>query len=297
MFERFTEPARRVVFLARDAAMNAGNPEIGLDHLVFTLTQVDPALWRTTSSQAGVNVALQLKFLLARDAANHGPLPPSANIPVSKEAKEALRLAEVEAAEMHSEVIGTDHILLGVLKAGGAFKQYGVSYELALARILEEMARPRENEFQVHETFQRFTEKARRVVFFARYEASAAHDHSIEPEHLLLGLLREDKELWRLLAGPDFDSTLAIELRSAVPVKDAPEIPTSVDMPLSEGAKNTLRCAEAEAKKSIDAGHILLGLLKTGGDHPLFEILKQRGITYETVRARLPDETAGSAGA
>ena len=41
--------------------------------------------------------------------------------------------------------------------------------------------------------FERYTEKARRVIFFARYEASQFGAPAIEPEHLLLGLMREDK--------------------------------------------------------------------------------------------------------
>ena len=43
--------------------------------------------------------------------------------------------------------------------------------------------------------FERYTEKARRVIFFARYEASQYGSPYIETEHLLLGLMREDKEL------------------------------------------------------------------------------------------------------
>jgi ATP-dependent Clp protease ATP-binding subunit ClpC len=43
--------------------------------------------------------------------------------------------------------------------------------------------------------FERFTEQARRTLFFARYEASQIGDLSIETEHLLLGLIRDDKEL------------------------------------------------------------------------------------------------------
>ena len=51
--------------------------------------------------------------------------------------------------------------------------------------------------------FERYTEKARRVIFFARYEASQFGSPYIETEHLLLGLLREDKALTnRFLALP-----------------------------------------------------------------------------------------------
>jgi len=47
--------------------------------------------------------------------------------------------------------------------------------------------------------FERYTEKARRVVFFARYEASLVGSQAIQAEHILLGLLREDKQLTQRL--------------------------------------------------------------------------------------------------
>jgi hypothetical protein len=47
--------------------------------------------------------------------------------------------------------------------------------------------------------FERYTEKARRVIFFSRYEASQFGSPKIDTEHLLLGLIREDKALYRWL--------------------------------------------------------------------------------------------------
>ena len=56
--------------------------------------------------------------------------------------------------------------------------------------------------------FERYTERARRVLFFARYEASQLGTRSITPEHLLLGLLREGKGLAsRVLA----DASLSLD--------------------------------------------------------------------------------------
>ncbi len=49
--------------------------------------------------------------------------------------------------------------------------------------------------------FERYTEKARRTIFFARYEASQFGSQHIEPEHLLLGLLREDKAVANRFCG------------------------------------------------------------------------------------------------
>ena len=52
--------------------------------------------------------------------------------------------------------------------------------------------------------FERYTEPARRVIFFARYEASQCAAPAIEPEHVLMGLLRENKDLLvKLTSLPD----------------------------------------------------------------------------------------------
>ena len=52
--------------------------------------------------------------------------------------------------------------------------------------------------------FERYTEKARRVIFFARYEASQFGSPCIDTEHLLLGMLREDKGIAKRLSRPPF---------------------------------------------------------------------------------------------
>jgi ATP-dependent Clp protease ATP-binding subunit ClpC len=63
--------------------------------------------------------------------------------------------------------------------------------------------------------FERFTEKARRVIFFARYEASNYGSPYIETEHLLLGLLREDRAFVpRFLGQTKFDSEIRTEIES-----------------------------------------------------------------------------------
>jgi Clp amino terminal domain, pathogenicity island component len=54
--------------------------------------------------------------------------------------------------------------------------------------------------------FERYTEKARRVIFFSRYEASQFGSPKIDTEHLLLGLIREDKALYRWLPKTDIQT-------------------------------------------------------------------------------------------
>jgi ATP-dependent Clp protease ATP-binding subunit ClpC len=79
--------------------------------------------------------------------------------------------------------------------------------------------------------FDRFTEKARRTVFFARYEASQLGSSEITSEHLLLGLLRDDKAVLRhLLLKIDYES-----VRNEVVARVKPgavPLPLHVDLPL-----------------------------------------------------------------
>src|SRR5258706_2568235 len=88
--------------------------------------------------------------------------------------------------------------------------------------------------------FERYTEMARRVIFFARYEASQFGASMIEPEHLLLGLSREDKPLFaRFLT----DGKQAIEsIRGQIRQRRSSQdwIPTSVELPLAPESKQAL---------------------------------------------------------
>jgi Clp amino terminal domain, pathogenicity island component len=102
------------------------------------------------------------------------------------------------------------------------------------------------------------------VVFFARYEASNFGSPFIDTEHLLLGLLREDKELMRhVLLKVDFE-TARQDVASRI--KPGKPIPTSVDLPLSDHAKRALKYSAEEAdrrnQRQISTTHLLLGLVR-----------------------------------
>jgi ATP-dependent Clp protease ATP-binding subunit ClpA len=296
MFEGLTEKARRVVLFAELSARRAGETQVGLKHLLLALTHIEPELWRTIGGpRASRAIELVLKARFHTRMVGGTPLPPTAKIVLGEDLKKALSHAVAEAKQTGSEGIGADHLFLGLLKTDAegwpfeTLRRHGITYETARARMLE----PREEE--PAGIFGRYTERARRVIFFARMEAGAAGAELIGPEHLLMAIVREDKPMWRKIAGPEFDSGIAVEMRSSVGVGK----PVLVDLPFSEPAREALNFAELEAgaDKPIETSHVLLGLLKNGSDHPVFEILKLHGITYETARAKLIEETAGGAGA
>ena len=96
--------------------------------------------------------------------------------------------------------------------------------------------------------FERYTEKARRVIFFARYEASQFGSPFIETEHLLLGLLREDKALTnRFLRSHASIESIRKQIEGRTPIRE--KVSTSVDLPLSQECKRVLAYAAEEAER------------------------------------------------
>ena len=133
--------------------------------------------------------------------------------------------------------------------------------------------------------FERFTEKARRVIFFSRYQASQFGSSVIDTEHLLLGILRESPKLITSIAKPDTVSAITERIRQQCPVRD--KISTTVEMPFSESAKNVLLSATDEADqqqdRAIKCKHLLIGLLREEGCLSQ-KILAEHGVTVEAIR-------------
>src|ERR1700678_225455 len=137
--------------------------------------------------------------------------------------------------------------------------------------------------------FERYTEKARRVIFFARYEASQFGSPYIETEHLLLGLLREDKALAnRFLRSHAAIESIRKQIEAHTTIRE--KVSTSVDLPLSHECKRVLAYGAEEAQrldhKHIGTEHLLLGLLR---EKKCFaaQLLGEQGLTLDSVREQV----------
>jgi ATP-dependent Clp protease ATP-binding subunit ClpC len=137
--------------------------------------------------------------------------------------------------------------------------------------------------------FERYTERARRVIFFARYEASQLGSPYIETEHVLLGLLREDK----VLANRFLRSQASMEsIRKQIEARRTmgEKVSTSVDLPLSNESKRVLAYAAEEAEKlsnnQIGTEHLLLGVLREENCFAA-AILHERGLRHASVLEEL----------
>ncbi len=137
--------------------------------------------------------------------------------------------------------------------------------------------------------FERYTEKARRVIFFARYEASQYGSPYIETEHLLLGLLREDRALAKWFPG---ESSVEPGIRTEIEgqIIQRERISTAVEVPLTEECRKVLKLAGEEADRlghrHVGTEHVLVALIRVEGSLAA-KLLRKRGLKPEAIREQL----------
>jgi ATP-dependent Clp protease ATP-binding subunit ClpC len=135
--------------------------------------------------------------------------------------------------------------------------------------------------------FERYTERARRVLFFARYEASQLGSISIETEHLLLGLIREGKGLTSRIFARSHLSLESIRKEIEGRTVFREKVSTSVEIPFSAETKRVLQYAADEADRLlhnyIGTEHLLLGILREERSVAA-TILIEKGMRLQSVR-------------
>jgi len=135
--------------------------------------------------------------------------------------------------------------------------------------------------------FEKYTEKAKKVLFLARYEASQMGSKVIGSEHLLLGLIKEGDELVRdLFQRSNVNlELLRAELEARGPSGEKQAAP--IEIPFSEETKKILSCAEEEAERLlhpyVSDEHLLLGLLRVE-DSAAGRVLSEKGMRLYALR-------------
>lgn len=148
--------------------------------------------------------------------------------------------------------------------------------------------------------FELYTEQARKVVFFARYEASLFGSPTIESEHILLGMIRGDRKvLQRVLPDSSAIEGIRKHIEDRVPVRE--KIPTTIDLPLSDECTGILSHAVEESQslghRHIDSIHLVLGILREENCLAA-KVLKGLGLGLtalreETRKSREPETASG----
>jgi ATP-dependent Clp protease ATP-binding subunit ClpC len=141
MFERFIDRARRVVDLARHEARTLGHDHIGTEHILLGLIDEGAGVAITALTSMGINLDEMRQAV--QDSIGRGAKPSaeSGHIPFTPRAKKVLELSLREANQLGHNYIGTEHILLGLIREGGGAAQLlagaGVDYDRARQQVIE----------------------------------------------------------------------------------------------------------------------------------------------------------------
>jgi ATP-dependent Clp protease ATP-binding subunit ClpC len=141
MFERFTDRARRVVVLAQHEAGTLRHHHIGTEHLLLGL--IDEGAGVATIALTSMGIDLDEMRQTVQDSIGQGAQPPpeSGHTPFSPGAKKALELSLREANQLGHNYIGTEHLLLGLIREGGGPAQLlaaaGVDHDRARQQVIE----------------------------------------------------------------------------------------------------------------------------------------------------------------
>ncbi len=212
-YDKFTERARKVLSLAQEEAQRFQHPYIDTEHLLLGLVREGEGVAAKVLSNLGVEltrVRSSIEFIVGR-----GDRIVLGEIPLTPRAKKVIELAVDEARRLNHQYIGTEHLLLGLVREGegiaaGALDSLGVNLEKVRTetiRVLSQSGAPhvviRSRFVQTHfiqsmvevgeEWFDTFTVQVSRVLSRAEEEAQRFHHNYIGAEHLMLALTRERK--------------------------------------------------------------------------------------------------------
>ena len=138
MFERFTDRARRVVVLAQEEARLLNHNYIGTEHILLGLIHEGEGV--AAKALESLGISLESVRGQVEDIIGQGGSSPSGHIPFTPRAKKVLELSLREALQLGHNYIGTEHILLGLIREGeGVAAQVLVKLGADLARVREQV--------------------------------------------------------------------------------------------------------------------------------------------------------------
>ncbi|MEU0490358.1 Clp protease N-terminal domain-containing protein [Nocardiopsis sp. NPDC006139] len=291
--ERFTGPSLRVLILSQEKARELGHEHTGTEHLLLSLISESKGVASIALKSVGVDYDTVLAEVIKKNG--RGQSRPDGYAPFTPQVKECLEWTLREALQFGHEFIGPEHLLLGLLKvsdgaAAQALLTLGTPLDRAHQQVRQKMVDQanRSNE-QKQGAFERFTDRARRVVVQSQEEARDLNHDYIGTEHLLLGLLREDAGIASgVLHGLGVDlETARSHVRETI---GCGEQRPSGHIPFSPETKSflseTIRASLELRHSYIGTEHLLLGLTRLP-DCTASHLLTHLGADLDTVHQQV----------
>jgi ATP-dependent Clp protease ATP-binding subunit ClpA len=300
MFERFTDRARRAVVLSQDEARRLDHDYIGTEHLLLGLVGVDDGVSGRALAAEGVEIAAARAK--AEEIVGRGTHSPDGHIPFTPRAKKVLELGLRESMALKHNYIGTEHVLLGLIREGEGvgcqiLASLGVDFVALEARVKAMIGSParadvpspsflrrigfgrRGAQGPVLTTvlepagvdmpvLRRFTDDASQVAMVAGAEAQAAGRTGVGEEHVLLAMAQLSPGRARGAAALAAVGVSADRVRESIEGLGLSEVATA---PVPSGApaasclglyEYALVEAVIAGRDDIDSGDLLLGFVR-----------------------------------
>jgi ATP-dependent Clp protease ATP-binding subunit ClpA len=315
MFERFTDRARRVVVLAQDEARALNHNYIGTEHVLLGLIHEGEGAGAAALEAMGLSleeIRRQVEEIIGQ-----GQEAPSGHIPFTPRAKKVLELALREALQFGHNYVGTEHIMLGLIREGegvasqvlthmGADMDGAREQVTQLLRNYQSTRPPAGSVEQVPapspstaestaatqpsrstaSMFERFTDRSRRVVVLAQEEARMLNHNYIGTEHILLGLIHEGEGVGAAALQALGISLDAVRQQIEEIIGQGQQAPSG-DIPFTPRARAVLELSLREALQLghnyIGTEHLLLALTRES-ESVAAQILVRLGADLDRVR-------------